>query len=192
MIRILLIRPGATDFDDQQRILGDLDMPLNQQGEQEVARMLEELRPSGLQTVYFADCESARQTALRLAEGLGIKSRPLKKLRNLKHGLWQGMRIDEVKQKYPSVYRQWQEHPDTVGLPDGETLDAARQRVETALQSILKRRKQGVIGVVAPEPLARLMRADLTQGEIGNLWEAACEHGNWEAIDVQPLGTTTR
>ncbi len=34
--RVLLIRPGATDFDDQGRIKGSLDMPMSERGRQQV------------------------------------------------------------------------------------------------------------------------------------------------------------
>ena len=30
MVRIVLIRPGSTDFDEQGRITGTLDIPLNE------------------------------------------------------------------------------------------------------------------------------------------------------------------
>ena len=32
--QVLLIRPGATDFDDQGRIKGTLDMPMSERGRQ--------------------------------------------------------------------------------------------------------------------------------------------------------------
>ena len=37
MVQIVLIRPGSTDYDEQGRIQGTLDIPLNEQGTREVA-----------------------------------------------------------------------------------------------------------------------------------------------------------
>ena len=43
MLQIVLIRPGCTDFEEQGRIQGTLDIPLNEQGRQQVERMTAEL-----------------------------------------------------------------------------------------------------------------------------------------------------
>ena len=57
-------------------------------------------------------CRSAQETAELIGRGLKLKPKALERLQNLDHGLWQGMRIDEVKHKQPKVYKQWQEHPE--------------------------------------------------------------------------------
>ena len=44
MVRVLLIRPGATEYDQQGRVQGTLDVPLCEDGRQEVEKMVEELR----------------------------------------------------------------------------------------------------------------------------------------------------
>ena len=41
--RVLLVRPGATDFDDQGRIKGTLDMPMSERGRQQVNSLAEQL-----------------------------------------------------------------------------------------------------------------------------------------------------
>ena len=43
MVRILIIRPGATDFDEQGRIKGTLDLPLSEGGSDQVVRLVQEL-----------------------------------------------------------------------------------------------------------------------------------------------------
>ena len=44
MFQILLIRPGATEYDQQGRIQGTLDIPLCEDGRRQVEAMIEELR----------------------------------------------------------------------------------------------------------------------------------------------------
>jgi len=186
MITVILIRPGSTDFDEQGRIQGTLDVPLNQQGTDEVARLAEDLRDNGLEAIYHSACRSALQTAEALAAALGIKAKRLDNMQNLDHGLWQGMRIEEVKRKHPKVYRQWQEEPRSVCPPEGETLEAAQARVQAAVRKILRKHREGVVGIVVPEPLARLVRWQLNHSDLGNLWTAGEEHGRYEVIEVEP------
>ncbi len=186
MLQIVLVRPGATDYDQQGRIQGSLDIPLNAQGETEVARLAGELKPLGISALYCCECQAARQTADTLGRDLGVKVKKFDRVRNLNHGLWQGMLIDEVKRKHPRVYRQWQDQPECVCPPGGEMLGDARERVQTALAKLLKRHRDGTIAVVAPEPLASLVRSRLGHTEVGDLWRAAADHGTWELISVEP------
>ncbi len=186
MLQIVLIRPGSTDYDQQQRIQGTLDVPLSEQGSSEVAQLIGQLADQGIETIYSAPCEPAQQTGRFLAAGLGVKLKKLDRMQNLDLGLWQGMLVDDVRQKQPKVYRQWQEQPENVCPPEGEMLNEAEQRVRAALTKLLKRHKEGVVGLVVPEPLASLVRRFIRKDELGDLWKATNGHGNWQVLQVEP------
>ena len=188
MLQIVLIRPGSTDYDVQQRIQGSLDIPLNDQGIAEAAQTLELLRDKGIETVYAPVSQPAKQTAEIIAKGLGVRCKKLKRLQSLDQGLWQGMLVEDVRHKQPKVYRQWQEQPENVCPPEGEMLSEADDRVRAALVKLLKRRKEGVIGLVVPEPLLSLARRFIAHGELGDLWKAPNGHGRFEVLEVAPEG----
>lgn len=185
MLRIILIRPGSTDFDEQGRIKGTLDIPLNENGTYQASQTANELEGASIEIVYASPCQSALQTAETLSQNLDIKCKRLDGLQNLNHGLWHGKLIEEVKQKQPKVYRLWQEHPESVCPPEGETLIAAQQRVRKTLKRLLKKHKQGVIAFVVPEPLASILRSFLEHSELGDLWKSECDFGEWELIDLE-------
>ena len=63
MLRIVLVRPGCTEFDQQGRIKGTLDIPLCGDGSQQAAEMAQQLTDFKFDAVYCAPCQSARQTA---------------------------------------------------------------------------------------------------------------------------------
>ncbi len=185
-LRVVLIRPGATEFDEQGRIKGTLDIPLSISGAEQVTRTIEELANISIDAVYASPGESAQQTAAALAASRGLKVAKLDQLRNLDHGLWQGKLIEDVKQRQPKVYRQWQDHPETTCPPQGESLDSARKRVRASLQKVMKKHKQGVVALIVPDPLASMVRCFLDQGELGDLWKAECDSCRWELIDIVP------
>ena len=98
-------------------------------GERDFEQVVDELADVELDVVYAGPCQSAMQTAKALAKARQLKVKTLEKLQNLDHGLWHGKLISEVKEKQPKVYRQWQDHPEQVCPPEGESVLAARQRV---------------------------------------------------------------
>ncbi len=186
MLRIILLRPGSTDFDEQGRIQGTLDVPLSRNGVDQVARSVSELSEIPIEAIYSAPCQAAQQTAQALATDHNLRVKVLDKLQNLNQGLWHGKLIDELKKYQPRVYKQWQENPQSVCPPQGEAFIHAEQRIRQALEKLLRKHRSGVIALVTPEPIASLVRSILTHTELGDLWKAECECGEWELIDVEP------
>ena len=185
MVQILLIRPGTTEYDQQRRVQGTLDIPLCEDGRQQVETLVDALRGQPIAAIYASPCQSADQTAEALAQALDLKVKTLDKLQNLDQGLWQGMLVSDVKSKQPKVYRQFQEQPETVCPPQGETLSTAKQRVSAALGKLLKKHKSDrVIAIVVPEPLASVVRHVVRNEEWGDLWQSANESAQWQLIDV--------
>ncbi len=183
MLTLVLIRPGETDYDRHGRVQGRLDVPLNDEGMRQVEQMVAELQPLDIELIYSPEHEPAWQTAQRLSTALELKLKSIDHLENLDYGLWQGTLVDEIRRKQPKVYRQWQEQPECVCPPEGETLADAQERVQAALARLFKKHKQGRVAVVVPEPLASLVRVQLGHCELGDLWRAGAERPRWELIE---------
>ena len=186
MIRIVLVRPGCTDFDQQGRIKGNLNIPLCEDGAKQVANLAALLADFPVDTIYTAPCESAKQTAELLAASRKLKPKLVEELRNVDHGLWHGKRIDEVKQTQPRLYRQGLEHGATICPPGGESIAAGRERVSAWLTRMLKKHKSGVVCCVVPEPLASVFACQLQHCELDDLWEAEIDNAAWQVFDVLP------
>jgi broad specificity phosphatase PhoE len=184
MLQIALIRPGTTDYDVEGRIQGTLDIPLNEQGLADAAQIAEQLRGKEVEVLYAPTSEPARHTVEIVGEALGVKVKKLNKMQNLNHGLWQGMLVDDVQHKQPKVYRQWLEQPENVCPPEGEMLGEAEERVRAAMTKLLKKHKEGAIGVCVPEPLLSLVRHFITHDPLGDLWKPANGHARVEILTV--------
>ena len=185
MLQILLIRPGTTEYDQQGRVQGTLDIPLCEDGRQEVEALLGQVKDQPIAAIYTSPLQSAQQTADAIGATLDLKVKTLDNLQNLDHGLWQGMLVSDVKTKQPKVYRQWQEQPETVCPPQGETLCSAKQRVQAVLAKLLKKHKaDGVFALVAPEPLASVIRHVVRHDDWGDLWQCCAGRAKWELIEV--------
>ena len=184
MVQMIVVRAGSTDFDEQGRIKGTLDIPLSDAGQNQVGRLISELHSTQINQVYASPCRSAQQTAEVLAADHKLKVKTLDELQNLDHGLWHGKLIDEVRVGQPKVFRQLQDHPETVCPPQGEPVSLALERVKNLISRLLRKHKSGTVAIVVPEPLATFVRVALGQAEIGDLWKAECECGGWQIIDV--------
>ena len=191
MVRFVLIRPGTTDFDEQGRIKGNLDIPLNAKGTSEAAHTAGELIDSSIEFVYTSPCQSAEQTAQAVGQQLGIKVKRLERLANLDCGLWQGKRIEEVRQQQPKAYRLWQDQPERVCPPEGESVSAAQVRVKATLARLQKKHRSGTVAIVAPEPMLSFVASQLRQADLVDLWKVECACGSWDSIEVESPSPVT-
>ncbi len=186
MLEVLLIRPGSTTFDQEGRIKGSLDIPLSERGEAQAEVLSKSLAGIKLDCLYVAPCESAKQSADRIADRNFCKQKSLECLSNLNHGLWQGKLVSEVRRLQPKVYRQFQEHPTDVCPPGGETVHAALERAKSTIEKLKKRHNGGRIGLLVPQPMASIVRFALVGGSFGDLWQSELDFGTYEILTVEP------
>ncbi len=183
--RVLLIRPGATDFDDQGRIKGSLDMPMSQRGHEQVNSLTEQLAEFDVKTIYSSPCESARETADRLARGRDdVRIKVVDAFRNIDHGLWHGKLIDELRRNLPRVYRQGQDSPTDICPPGGETIRDAQARVVKAVRKVIRKNGDRVIAIVIPDPMAWVVGSILRGEELSDLWKAETDSASWDLIEA--------
>jgi broad specificity phosphatase PhoE len=186
----MIVRPGATEFDDQGRMKGSLDMPLSDHGQQQADDLADALAEISVRTIYCAPCESARETAERLATqisaaGRDVRIKVVDTFRNVDHGLWHGKLIDEVRRNHPRVYRQGSEHPDEFCPPGGEGIAQARTRVTKAVKKCLRKSRDELVAMVIPDPMASIVTSILTQDSMNSLWQHETDSGSWQIVETE-------
>lgn len=161
---IAIVRPGQTEFDEQERIQGALDLPLNDTGRAQTGEIIDRLRELAIDHVLTSPTDPAFTTALLIGEALGVPVKEIESLTNVDHGLWQGLCVEEIKRKQPKVFKQWQDAPESICPPQGETCEEALDRARKGLKKPLKRKGDYVI--VSLEPMATLIESVLTGGAL--------------------------
>jgi probable phosphoglycerate mutase len=186
MLRIFVVRPGSTSWDQERRIKGSMDMPLTAEGQEQVDRVVAELANERLDAIYTGPGESSLQTAKALASPRKLKPVCLQTLMNLDQGLWEGKLVEEVRQMFPSLYKLGQEHPELVCAPGGETVDDALLRVRDGINKVVRKRHAGNVAIVASDPLATIVRSYLEGKAFRDLWNSECDACRFEVVEISP------
>ena len=188
-LQFLLVRAGSTDLDNQNRILGSLDVPLSPSGELEIELTAKELGELKIKAIYSSAGLAARQTGKILSRNGKIKLRVEEKLTNLDCGLWHGKSIDELRETQPTLFRQWKDHPEFVLPPQGESFSHVRGRVSALLSKICRKHKSGLIVIVAPNPLLGIIRCEIESKPLSESQQQSTKCGGWELVELlEPVG----
>ena len=156
---------------DQRRLQGTLSLPLSDAGKEALKEVAAMLQREGVSVIYSSGNESSGPTADCLADLCDLKTKKVTRMRELNCGLWQGLRIKDIKQRYSRAYRLWREDPTSVCPPDGETVIDAFERVQESIKLINKKNKNGTtIAIVAAPVVSAIIECILTGHPLEELW----------------------
>jgi probable phosphoglycerate mutase len=162
--RIVLIRPGETDWNQAGRWQGWVNIPLNDLGLRQARALANYVRNIGMGALYTSDLKRALQTAECLAEPLGFKPMPEQRLRERSIGLWQGLTRAEMQAWYPGDYAQMLADPDGFRVPGGESRSDVRARVTAAVNDILANDPNETVGILSHTTAIKVLLEGLIPG----------------------------
>lgn len=128
MTEIILARHGETEWNVEEVFRGRIDIELNEDGIKQAELLAEYLSDLKIAAIYSSPLKRALQTAEIIAGYHRLNVEIASGLIDLDYGKWQGLRHQEVKDKYKELYRGWIKSPDKVKMPAGESLNDVRKR----------------------------------------------------------------
>lgn len=146
---LLLIRHGETAWNAERRIQGQLDVPLSPAGVRQAAQLAQRLAGEPIDAIFTSDLARARMTASPLAAALGIDVIADARLRERHFGVFQGLTVDEIAERWPRHFADWRARDVNWAMPEGETGVAFIARVLSGLRDVAARHAGRTVAVVA-------------------------------------------
>lgn len=170
--RLMLMRSGRTEWDLLGRVQGAADLPIATGGKAAAEAELAKLNGQKLTWIATAPDEASRETAellKRVTSARKIEIVP--DLSEMALGLWEGLRYQELEERYCRAGRQFLADPCGVSAPDGEMIDDFAEKIRAAIAKIAGRQKRGgAVGVVVRPIALGVSRCILNNAELGELW----------------------
>jgi probable phosphoglycerate mutase len=148
-MELLLIRHGVTNWNQEHRFQGQIDIPLNELGREQAALTaghLQTLAQSAPTTaVYTSDLQRAWHTAALIAQALKLKLRIDARLRERHYGAFEGKTLAELEATgHGEDYRRWRNREPDFALPGGgESLRDFFARSREVLEDIVTKHPPG-------------------------------------------------
>ncbi|NCB77900.1 MAG: alpha-ribazole phosphatase [Negativicutes bacterium] len=184
-MRIWFVRHGETEWNRTKRYQGHSDIPLNETGRRQAQETAALLANEPLMAVYASDLKRAVETAETIAQPHGVRVQQKPELRELHFGLWEGLRYEQIMEKWADELSLMYEHPEKGCAPEGEGFCELAKRAWPALQAIREaHQEEEAIAVVAHGGTIRVLLCLLQEKSLQQLWDVAIEHGQATRIDV--------
>lgn len=178
--RILyLIRHADTGLADT--FVGHWDVPLSELGIRQAEELARQFQDAKVDALYSSDLRRATRTAEALARPLRLEIRFFEDLRERNMGNWQGLRWEEVAERFPDEAQKYL-HNWAMTLPGGESLRDMRKRVLRAWRSIWAEDwERGVI--VAHGGTNRILLAHFLEIPDKNLFRIAQDNATMNCVE---------
>ncbi|MFO0689372.1 MAG: histidine phosphatase family protein [Myxococcota bacterium] len=132
--RLVFVRHGETAGQSSIRYYGATDVPLSDEGREQVRRARERIAGERFEVVWASSLSRAAESARILAPERSIHLEA--DFREVDFGRWEGLTREEIAVRDPELFPIWQRDLARFDYPDGERRADFRARIARGLERL--------------------------------------------------------
>jgi broad specificity phosphatase PhoE len=144
-----LVRHGRSIWNTAGRIQGQIDIELDELGQQQAQRIADRLEGEPIRAIYSSPLLRAQMTAEAIAARLQLPVLPDARLMEYDFGVASGLTWDELSEHHPELADRWLEDPWAVPLTGSEGRVNFAARVMAAMRDICMQHPDEHVVIVA-------------------------------------------
>jgi len=166
---IILARHGETEWNVGEVFRGRADIDLDETGRKQAELLGEYLNSTRIESVYSSPLQRALNTVKAIAGRHGLEVKIASGLNDLDFGAWEGLPVNEVRNRYPDLFAQWADRPEKVRLPGGETLDDVTARARKVIDEAIAN-NTGTVVLVTHRVVIKILVCTLLGLDNSHFW----------------------
>lgn len=159
LTKIVLIRHGQTAWNVEGRFQGQSDTELMPEGVEQAKILAANFPLPKIDAIYCSDLSRTRCTAQPIADRFNLPLHPVKELREMSFGLWEGVLFDDINKRWPNAMQKFFDNPQSVAIPEGENFQQVQDRAMRAIKRVIKENAGGSVAVIAHGAVNRAILA---------------------------------
>jgi broad specificity phosphatase PhoE len=140
-MRLILVRHGATDWNQQRRVQGLSNLGLNETGRKQAEALAQSLKDVKVDVIYTSPLRRAQETARAISRFHQVEVVSLDGLKELDVGEVDGLTYEEMRIRHSEFFTKWMADFTSVRLPGGGTVPELRDQCCAAIQEIVKKQQ---------------------------------------------------
>ena len=184
--RLILVRHGETDWNKAGRFQGQIDIPLNENGRRQAAAARDFLKDIPIDRAWSSTLSRPTETAQIILEAHpDVPLTQIDGLVEIGHGLWEGKLESEIREGWSELLDTWKRAPETVQMPEGETIQDVWARSVRSWGEIAGELKpEETVLVVAHDAVNKTILCDLLGLTPADIWAVKQGNGGVTVVDI--------
>ena len=184
--RLILVRHGETDWNKAGRFQGQIDIPLNDNGRRQAAAARDFLRDIPIDRAWSSTMSRPTETAQIILEAHpDVPLTQIDGLVEIGHGLWEGKLESEIREDWSELLDTWKRAPETVQMPEGETIqDVWARSVRSWGEIAAELKAEETVLVVAHDAVNKTILCDLLGLTPADIWAVKQGNGGVTVVDI--------
>ncbi len=185
MVKLFIVRHAESEWNPIGRYQGLLDPGLSERGLKQAELLGRALEKERIDVIYSSPLKRTYQTAQEIARRHGLEIIEDKRIIEIDHGVWSGMLVEEVKERFPEDFRMWLEEPHRVKFEGGESLQDVFKRVKDFLEFIREKHWEQTVAVVSHTVPIRAMLCALLNIDLSRFWVFGCDNASYSLVHME-------
>jgi len=185
--QLYFIRHGEVE-EQYHKVFGGsrIDMALSPLGVQQGEAVANWLKDTKIDKIYASPMRRVQQTLAPSAKQRSMEPELMPGLREIDFGDWTGHRWDEVQSKFGVSAFDWLEIIESNGIPNGESVEDIRSRVQESLIRIVHAHPRQKVAVFCHGGIIRVMIALLLEWPLALLAHFNIDYGSISVVELLP------
>lgn len=165
-----MVRHGESEANRNNIFAGSFDADLQHRGEKQAEKTAEFIAENyKVDKIYASDLKRAFKTGKAVADRTGVEIIPDRRLREISAGEWEGMKFDDIREKYPEAYTVWRTDLGNARCTGGESTKELGERILAALTEIAEQNDGKTVVIATHATPVRAMQTHCIYGDFGRM-----------------------
>ncbi|HIQ48121.1 MAG TPA: histidine phosphatase family protein [Aquifex aeolicus] len=188
MLKLIVVRHAESQWNPIGRYQGLLDPDLTERGVEQAKKLAQVLKKENINALFSSPLKRTFRTAQIIGEEIGLEPIKEEKIIEIDHGVWSGLLVDEVKEKFPKDFELWLKEPHKVKFPEGESLLDVFKRIKDFLEFLLENYNEKTVAIVSHTVPIRCLYCAVLDIDLSKFWSFGCDNASYSVVYLDTEG----
>ncbi|SHJ80272.1 histidine phosphatase family protein [Tepidibacter formicigenes] len=188
MNKFFIVRHGQTQWNIEGRTQGQGDSKLTEKGKEQAEKLAHKLVKYNIDYIYSSDLGRTIETSSIISSVLQKEVEYNEGLREINFGKWEGLTIEEIKNRYSDIYKIWRNAPHNALIPDAENLTALKERLLKCINYLNKKHEKSNILLVSHGMSIKVLLLSLLGSDLSNLYRIKQDNTALNIVEFREYG----
>lgn len=185
MIKLILVRHGATVCNENGKMSGFTDSILSEKGKLQRDKLTEYLKYENIDKIYITPFSRTKETVKKLAHIKQIQMEETSELNEINFGDFEGLSFNEIKERYDKEVDKMINEGFKYKYPNGESLEDTFLRVKAKMQKIISENDNSTILICSHGGTIRNIISFLLCDDYKYHWNFRIDNGSVTEIEIE-------